>query len=253
MDHLRYGGHTTCFSVEAGAGAQVIIDCGTGMTFAAVLQPLSPTHFHVFLTHYHLDHLLGLQSFRPLFSAEHRFTFYGHPPAGMSIEEALSGVFARPWFPVELQDLPSQIEYVELDDSAIHVGALHVASVRLHHPQGSTGYRLTHGSRSAVVATDHESGLAAVDARLVEFARGVDVLIHDAQYTPAEYAQMHEGWGHSTWADAIATAQACGAGHLVLTSHDPFRTDAEIDAIVAEARRSFPSVEAAHEGLIVEL
>jgi phosphoribosyl 1,2-cyclic phosphodiesterase len=253
VDQLRYGGHTTCFSIQSDPSQPIVIDCGTGITFAHSLRPLRPSHFHVFMTHYHLDHLLGLQSFRPFFQEQHRFTFYGNPADGMSIRDSVAGVFAAPWFPVSLDEVPSRIEYVELDGSTLEVGPIAIDSMQLRHPQGATGYRFTHGARSVVVATDHEAGSPVVDARLVEFARGADALIHDAQYTPEEYDTLHRGWGHSTWRDAVSMARAANVPHVILTSHDPFRTDMEIDDIVAEARREYLSVEAAHEGLIVEL
>lgn len=252
-NYVRHGGHTTCFSLAGGSDAPIVVDCGTGLVFAPNLHPTTPTHFRVFLTHYHLDHLLGLQSFRPFFEAANTFTFYGHAPAGMTIEAAVAGVFAGPWFPVRLEEVASTLEFVALGDATTTVGDVTVSSLRLHHPQGATGYRFDHDARSVVVATDHETGSAEIDRRLIEFASGADVLIHDAQYTPDEYASLHGGWGHSTWRQAAATATAAGVGRLVLTSHDPFRSDDEIDMIVDEARRVFPAVEAAHVGMTIEL
>ncbi len=84
--------------------------------------------------------------------------------------------------------------------------------------------------------------------RLDDLARGVDVLIHDAQYTPDEYEREHKGWGHSTWQMAAEAAQLAGVGELVLMSHDPERSDDGVDAILADARRVFPNAQAAYEG-----
>lgn len=250
---VRYGGHTTCFTVDAIPDEPIIVDAGTGLAFAEDLIMHRPTHYHVLLTHFHLDHLLGLQTFRPFFSPEHRFTFYGFAPDREQLRNAIAGVFADPWFPVQLDDIPSHLDFILLDGSPLWLGPVLVNVARLHHPQGVTAFRLTHGRRSVVIATDHEAGQAGVDALLVEFAIGADVLIHDAQYTPEEHESYYNGWGHSTWKDAVRIAAAADVDRLVLTSHDPFRTDDEIDEIVALARRDFRNVEAAYEGLAIPM
>lgn len=231
----------------------IVIDAGTGLAFAADLAIGRPAHFHILLTHFHLDHLLGLQTFRPFYRAEHRFTFYGFAAGREQLRDAIAGVFADPWFPVNLDDVPSQLEFVVLDGTPFWLGPVLVNLARLHHPQGVTAFRLTHGRRSVVIATDHEAGRPEVDARLIEFAMGADVLMHDAQFTPEEHTSLYDGWGHSTWKDATRIATASDVDRLVLTSHDPFRTDDEIDEIVALARRDFANVEAAYEGLAIPM
>jgi ribonuclease BN (tRNA processing enzyme) len=90
-----------------------------------------------------------------------------------------------------------------------------------------------------------------VDGRLVEAARGAQVLIHDAQYTPDEYRTMRVGWGHSDWESATAAARDAGVERLILTSHDPDRSDDGIDAIRSAARARFPRTDAAFEGMSI--
>jgi phosphoribosyl 1,2-cyclic phosphodiesterase len=250
---LRYGGHTTCYTLDAIPDEPIVIDAGTGLAFSADLVTQRPTHFHMLLTHFHLDHLLGLQTFRPFFSSEHRFTFYAFVPRREHLRDAIAGVFAEPWFPVRLDDVPSRLEFVVLDGTPFSLGPVLVNLARLHHPQGVTAFRLTHGRRSVVIATDHEAGRPEVDTRLIEFAIGADVLIHDAQFTPEEAESLYHGWGHSTWKDAVRIAADADVGRLVLTSHDPFRTDDEIDEIVALARQELRNVEAAYEGLAIPM
>ena len=113
-------------------------------------------------------------------------------------------------------------------------------------------FRLDHGSRSVVFATDNEIGSAESDARLHELARGADALVHDAQYTPEEYERFR-GWGHSHWGQAIEAAEAAGVGRLVLFHHDPARSDDNLEAIVEKATARFPACEAAREGGYVEI
>jgi ribonuclease BN (tRNA processing enzyme) len=102
--------------------------------------------------------------------------------------------------------------------------------------------------KSVVYATDHEHGNAEADARLLEVSRGADVLIYDAQYTPAVYPKR-VGWGHSTWLEGVRLAEKAEVGQLVLFHHDPHHDDAAMDAIVYEAKQRFPSTIAAVEGL----
>lgn len=249
----RYGGRTTCFSIDPSPETTIIFDCGTGMAFAPELRSLPPVHYHVFITHYHYDHLQGLQFFKSLYEPQHQFTFYGHPVDSMSIQEAIGGVFKPPWFPVSLDDTMARKNFVELDGTPVVIEDLEIRSIPLRHPQGVSGFRIDHADRSIVIATDYEAGDPAIDASLAEFARDAKILIHDAQYTPEEYENQFTGWGHSTWDDAVAAARASNVERLILTSHDPFRSDGDLDAILAEARISFPRVDGAYEGMQIPL
>jgi phosphoribosyl 1,2-cyclic phosphodiesterase len=243
----RYGGRTTAFAVTA-EETSLILDCGTGLVAVA---DRAATEWHVLLTHYHSDHLQGLQFFEPLFRPGVSFTFYGHRPENMSLRSAIAGYFEPPFFPVTLDETASTKRFVELGSGPISIGSIEVAHSRLNHPQQATAYRLSRGGSSIVVATDHEAGDPKADGALIELAGDADVLVHDAQYTPDDY-EAHRGWGHSTWEDAVKAATAAGAGRLVLTSHDPWRSDDEIDSIVAEAQDHFPHVAAAREGMVIE-
>ena len=185
-----------------------------------------------------------------MFAAGNDFTFHGMPPEGMSLADAIAATFEPPFFPVALADTPSTHSFVELEPGPRRIGDIAIDVVPLHHPHGVAGFRFAHDDSSIVIATDHEAGATDGDAALLELAAGADVLIHDAQYTPDDY-EAHRGWGHSTWEDAVIAAESAQVGRLVLTSHDPSRTDDDIEDIVVAARRRFPLVEAAHEGMVV--
>jgi len=131
---------------------------------------------------------------------------------GMTVREAIDGALRPPWFPVPVCESPAKKTYTDLDGEPFEVDGLQVTPIWLHHPQGVTGYRIQSGDRVLVIATDHEAGDAEADARLVEAARGANLLVHDAQYTDSQYSE-HEGWGHSTWRQAIETAQQAGVDH----------------------------------------
>lgn len=254
LETVRYGGNTMCIDIPAGDTARLLVDGGTGIT--GLFQDGScngVTEYHIFLTHYHWDHIQGLPFFRPLFDPDNSFTFYGHSWNGMNPREAIEGALRPPWFPVSIESTAAQKRYVTIDTTELDIGGLKIAAASLRHPQGVTAYRLTGPTRSLVIATDCERGDPDADAALQSLAEGVDVLVHDAQYSPDEYETRYEGWGHSTWAQAAQAAWEADARKLVLVSHDPARTDNDIDGIVAAARKLFPETTAAFEGMQIAL
>ena len=251
----RYGGNTTCIEVEVADDLRVIIDCGTGLRrlqhHLGGPRPGGRT-FEVFLTHYHWDHVQGLPFFRPVYDPANRFTFHAVEWEGRSVAELLEGSFHPPYFPVALSETESEKRFAVMrSDRPVDIGDLRVKALPLEHPQGVLAYRLEHGGRSVVVATDYEAGAMADHTPFVRFAARCDVLIHDAQYLTDEYQTRHIGWGHSTWEDATAAALEVGAGRLVLVSHDPDRSDPEIDTIRRNARSRFPRTDAAYEGMTI--
>jgi phosphoribosyl 1,2-cyclic phosphodiesterase len=247
----KYGGHTLCIDIDPVPGLRVIIDGGTGISALAedLTVPESGIDFHVFLTHYHWDHLQGILFFPPLYDERNRFTFYGHAWDGMGVREAVEGALRPPWFPVSIFETAAGKEYVDVEHSPFEVGPLSIEAAPLHHPQGVTAYRITHGTNTVVLATDCERGNPVADETLRDLAAGADYLIHDAQYTPDEYPTHYLGWGHSTRHHAVEAALEAKAKSLVLVSHDPRRSDDQIDAIVEAAQEEFPATRAAYEGM----
>ena len=251
VEYAKYGGNTTCFEIAQDPRHRVLIDAGTGLR--DVEHSLSRDHDHQFtmlLTHYHWDHIQGIPVFSPVWMPGNNFTIHGHDTPVGDVRSTLAGVLTQPWFPAALVDSPATISFRDFSEP-IEFGQVSITSVALNHPQGITGFRIDGPTRSIVVATDHESEPEA-DQRLAEFARGADVLIHDAQYLPAEYP-VRVGWGHSTWEHAVQAAKNAEVAELVLTSHDPDHTDDDIDVIVAAAAEHFPHVTGGTEGMKIPL
>lgn len=251
-EKARFGGHTTCFQIDLGDPYHiVVIDAGTGMRrLQKTLPAAEHREYHIYLTHLHWDHIQGLPFFEPLFSPDNRVVFYSAATPG-ELEADLAAAIRPPFFPVGLDGAQAEIGYASATGSG--PGGLEVTTTPLHHPQGSTAFRFASGNGAAVIATDHEHGRPDIDAGLVDLAGGADVLIHDGQYLPDEYRAGKVGWGHSTWEGAVATARAAGVGRLLLSSHDPDRTDDQVDRIIAAARDRFPATDGAAPGQRIPL
>jgi len=250
-EYAKYGGNTTCFEIAEDPRHRILIDAGTGLRVVEHGLNRDQDHrFTLLLTHYHWDHIQGIPVFAPVWIPGNQFTIHGHATAVGDAEATLAGVITQPWFPAALVDSPADISYADCE-RPIEVGSVKITSIQLNHPQGVSGFRIDGPSRSVVVATDHESE-PDTDRALAMFAQGADVLVHDAQYLPAEYP-LRVGWGHSTWEDAVGAAERSNVGELILTSHDPDHTDADIDGIVSAAAERFPNVFAGTEGMKIPL
>nr|WP_274387959.1 MBL fold metallo-hydrolase [Salsipaludibacter albus] len=239
-----YGGDTTCYSLHHDDGTLIaIIDAGTGLrrilpaTMSAAETSGRPVT--IIITHYHWDHIQGLSMCAPMWRGDVALRIIGPGDPRRCIGEAIS----PPWFPASITDM--DVDFVPAVDSFV-LDDVDVRSFPLHHPQGGRGYRFDHQDTSIVVATDHEAGTDA-DQVLVDASRGAGVLVHDTQYRPDELADKR-GWGHSTWEQAVEVAIAAEVDQLLFASHDPSRTDAQVEEMVADAAERFGATTAARPG-----
>jgi phosphoribosyl 1,2-cyclic phosphodiesterase len=257
----RHGGNTACLEFVAPDGHRFILDCGTGLRVLGNrwIEDFGPRplNAHILLTHYHWDHIQGIPFFAPFYRASDRFHFYSFrsPALGeRSLERVFETQMAAPFFPVDLAMMAARREYTEITSGDTwQVGATRISALALNHPQGCLGFRLETEAGTVVYATDHEPGDADGDRNLRKLARGADILIADAQYSPEQMAGPRRGWGHSSWADAVRAAREAGVRELVLFHHDPDANDHMLDETLHQARAEFPAVWAAAEGMVVRL
>jgi phosphoribosyl 1,2-cyclic phosphodiesterase len=236
---VRFGGNTSCVEVRAG-GCRLIFDAGTGIralsgSLAAEGRPLDA---HLFVSHYHWDHIQGFPFLAQLYEPATRLRVHGPMQGDVPVDEALEGQMSPLYFPVPLGAIAASVEFATADGSPWHGDGVRVDAYRVDHPGVTYGYRVTSGGATAVYIPDNELGDApdaAWYAGLVEFVRGADLLLHDAMLTAAEY-ESRRGWGHSTFAQAVALAEEAGVRRLRLFHHAPDRSDAELEAIAAELR-----------------
>ncbi|MFW6051265.1 MAG: MBL fold metallo-hydrolase [Myxococcota bacterium] len=253
------GGNTSCVEMRCD-GVRLVFDGGTGLrVLGKHLASESPQTLHLFFSHVHWDHIQGFPFFAPAFIAGNTIHMYGAANVDGTIEAAMAGQMEFPNFPVKLRDLPSELVFHDLaaPDEVTVAEGVRVRTAAGNHPGGVLAYRVEHGGRSVVYATDTEHFEGGVDQRLLELARGADVLIYDSQYTPEEYAGeqglSRVGWGHSTFVEGARLAGEAGVGQYVLFHHDPDQDDEAVRDKERRARELFPRSLAAYEGLEVRV
>jgi phosphoribosyl 1,2-cyclic phosphodiesterase len=237
----RYGGNTSCVRVTGPDGWELVLDAGTGIRPLALELPREITRVDVLLTHLHMDHILGLGFFGPLFDPRMEVHIWGPASATLSLEARLRRYLSPPLFPVLLRDVPCRLELHHVVRGRVPIGPFHVTTARVCHPGPTVGYRIETQGASLGYIPDHEPALGSKQFPLepdwmsgFDLAHGVDVLVHDAQFTREEYPR-HVGWGHSTMHDALVLARLARVKHFVPFHHDPGRDDAALEVAVASA------------------
>jgi phosphoribosyl 1,2-cyclic phosphodiesterase len=252
----RYGGNTACVEVRCG-NRLVIFDGGTGMRELgdALLAAGGPIDADIFLSHFHIDHVVGLPFFAPLYAEGHRFRIWaGHLVPHAGVKSAMQRLMSSPLFPIEIDAFKAAVEYRDFTAGAtlnpFDGATLHTAP--LVHPGGATGYRLDYGGRSIAYLTDNEEPVADFDPALLALARRADLVIYDCTYTDDEILSKR-GWGHSTWRGGLRLADAAGVKTFCIFHHAPEHDDSAMDRIATEARAARPGTITATEGAVIEL
>jgi phosphoribosyl 1,2-cyclic phosphodiesterase len=240
-DYLEYGGDTTCLEIRAESGDLILVDAGTGIRrFGNSEAAAADREFNVIFTHAHWDHIMGFPFFKPLYFRRNRIRLHGCPFNDRFVKESLSRVMAPPYFPVNFAGIKARIDFEEACPQAFQIGSVVIHPIALSHPNGGSGYAFVENGRRFVFLTDNELGFRHPGGRTrqeyVEFAAGADLLIHDAEYTPAEY-RLFTGWGHSVYTDAIQLAADAGCRRLGLFHLNQERTDGAMEQILADCRR----------------
>ncbi len=264
----EFGGNTSCVELCSNDGATLVLDCGTGIRVLGLdmLRRTGPHRIHLLIGHTHWDHIQGFPFFTPAFLPATELNIYGSVTFQRNLEDSLSGQMQYSYFPVKLQDLASRIHYTELEEGFFRIGEILVETQYLNHTAPTIAYRITCDGATVAYVTDHEPFWNSPgpvfqhpgDQRHIEFLRGADLIIHDAQYTSEEY-RTKLGWGHSPADYVTDVAIAAQAARVALFHHDPTHDDEAIkhmqDVQRARARAAGSSVDvfAAAEGMEFEV
>jgi phosphoribosyl 1,2-cyclic phosphodiesterase len=281
--HLRVGGNTSCMEIRCDDHL-LVCDGGTGIISLGeeLMREGTLSELMVVFTHYHWDHICGLPFFQPAFSPRWKIKFFGPGDSAGDIERRLSDQMKAPYFPVETETWMADIHYIEPQAGGLSHGPIKVAHYNVHHPGVTYGYRIEVGGKTVVYVSDNEVQFlkTSIAKRIHEFdvdehellermvteqrssevaaIEGVDILVHDAQYTPHDYNRKR-GWGHSCYVDTVNLAIDAGVRCLYLYHHDPTYDDEQVTAIhrdclqIVRERNSSLECHIAREGLKVAL
>lgn len=279
---LYFGGNTACIEVQV-KNNLLIFESGTGIIklgekLAGITKKSKPLTASIFITHTHHDHMQGLAFFTPAYQPHNTIYIFGPKMFDEDIEEALSKSFLPTYFPVRLNEMRSIKMIKNLDNSCtvFYRPGNHIPDIKMPHECKTIPkkyvkvsslksrahttdcvliYKVETDNKKMVLATDIE-GYKGGDQNLIKFAKGADILIHDAQYEISEYLNSddpREGYGHSTYKMAAEVAIKAGVKKLILFHHDPGHNDEDIRQIEEEAKKIFPETIAAYEGMEISL
>jgi phosphoribosyl 1,2-cyclic phosphodiesterase len=253
----RYGGNTACVSIQSPGQDPILFDLGTGLRFFGESLPADePFHGISLVTHLHWDHVQGLPFFTPINRPGATLTVCGRHDEG-TLADAFADFMRPPYFPVRPQDLCGDIAFRDTRSETFKFGRARITAGDVPHTGATNGYRVELDGFTIAYISDHQQpiGTDAIEPSVLALCAGADLVIHDAQYEPHEFA-VKSDWGHCTVEYAVRVAAEAGAKRLALFHHDPSQGDEVIDRLLVEARgfaegTSVTEVLAAAEGLTV--
>ncbi len=260
-ENSLYGGNTACVQVSQG-DTLLVLDAGSGIRRLGDDFPPGITKVDILLTHLHLDHIMGLGFFMPLYLPDMTVNIWGPTSTKESLDTRLKRYLSPPLFPIRLQDLPCQPHVFEINHSEFEIGPFKIKSAYVCHPGPTLGYRIENGRSVVTYLPDHEPALGSSNfpnepdwTSGYDLAQGADLLLHDAQFAKEEYLPR-VGWGHSSVNDALKFAKLAEVKKMLLFHHDPSHSDAKLRTLLKgeTERQRFPfEVGIAAEGDVLEL
>jgi phosphoribosyl 1,2-cyclic phosphodiesterase len=262
-DSVKYGGNTSCVFVQMATGPNIIFDAGTGIRTLGKELVNSDSALNIILSHGHWDHIQGFPFFAPLYQPDREISILRATESGDNCQHSLYDQLDGDKFPVKADALPSRSKCISKGDfRALYERNFDLTEKPLNHPGGGSAYKIEENGLSVAYVTDNElEPPYKPHTRYddwVEFCHGVDVLIHDAQYTDGDMPHKR-GWGHSLISQVRRLAVDAEVGSLVMFHHDPDRTDSQLDKVAREneiffrenraAARSFCAFEGLQIGL----
>lgn len=249
-EYARYGGHSSCVVLEAPGEDPIVLDLGTGLRPYGTALGGAESAFRgsVLLTHLHWDHVQGLPFFEPLHHEDSLVDVYGPAQEEGPLGEVFDALMRPPFFPIRSGDLLGALRWHDVGEDRFAIGAAKVHASFVRHTGRNLGFRIEWNGAVVAYLADHGQGCADtalgcvsdpaddhIPASVLELCDGADLLIHDAQHTPAEFGPKRT-WGHCTNEYALHVARAAGARRLALFHHCPTHGDDMIDTILRDTQ-----------------
>ena len=240
-DYIRFGGNTSCLEVRHGDDL-IIIDAGTGLRALGESITINKNKtFHIFISHTHWDHITGFPFFNPIYDPDVQIILWSPVGFEKSTKELFTDMLAYAYFPVRLEDMRAKLAFNDLRDGhPISIGDITIESTYAFHPGSTLCFKIHLGGKTYGYATDNEfflgyhgnpnaigsdHPLLKAHQNMINFFKGCDVLIHEAQYTPLEY-KRRVGWGHTSISNAVILCKYAEIKEWIVPHHDPNHTDA---------------------------
>jgi phosphoribosyl 1,2-cyclic phosphodiesterase len=252
-DTVRYGGNTSCYEVRSESGQLIILDAGTGIrNLGNTLLGQGAIEATLLFSHTHYDHVIGYPFFTPFYIPGNKFNMYGPVHFEKSFKQVMYDLLDYSFFPVRMDEFGSELNFHDLKEESIQIGDFKIETMYSNHPVTTLAYKITCDDKIVVYTGDFEQWsnylegdpdasedeIEEVDIVVEEqlnrwknFFQGADLILHDAQYTPEEYPKF-KGWGHTSMDTAIDTCVETNVKKLLLTHHDPNRTDDQLDDLL---------------------
>ena len=267
---VRYGGNTPCTELRFSDDKFFVLDAGSGLRELGLnlLKSGKKLHAHIFISHMHWDHIQGIPFFVPALLPGNEFVFHGAEDPNKSLKEILSNQMNPINFPITMEQMASNLNFEAFDVGTYEIEGIKVETMRLNHPGNALGYKIHVNGQTVVYISDNEPKSHEYDPEnnrvlefndiLLDFTKDVDVLIHDAQYTPEEF-KTRVTWGHSPYDFTVNLAMTGNVKKLVIFHHDPVHNDEFVDDMILAAKKIAETAESnleiigAKEGLEIVL
>lgn len=227
---VELGGNTPCIQIKLTPEKSIVIDSGTGIIeYASSGVDLSvEKEFHVLITHFHWDHIIGFPFFHVIHAPQVKVNLYSPFDTDILCKH-MSSLFDGTYSPLKnISNLNASIRFHQIPEEGVEINGAKVTYCQTNHPEECYAYKIEYDNQSLAYVTDHENDGQEINEKIIEFAKSADLLFHDAEYTSEMYLKHHQGWGHSSIDKAIDNAEKARVKKLLLFHHSTNHSDDDL-------------------------